>query len=55
VDAPSELVRGQLHWAITHGMAARVRLLVTHGADLTSPFDDGSAVAELAATTGHLT
>jgi ankyrin repeat protein len=53
VDAPSELVRGQLHWAITHGMAARVRLLVTHGADLTSPFDDGSTVAELAATTGH--
>lgn len=53
MDAPSELVRGQLHWAITHGMAARVRLLVTHGADLTSPFDDGSAVAELAATTGH--
>ncbi len=37
VDSPAELVRGQLAWAITHGLAGRVRLLVSHGADVTGP------------------
>ena len=47
------MVRGELAWAITHGMTERVRLLVSHGADLTSPFEGGATVTSLAATTGH--
>ena len=47
------MVRGELAWAITHGLADRVRLLVTHGVDLTAPFDDGVTVTSAAATTGH--
>jgi len=48
-----QMVRGQLHWAITHGMTERVRLLVEHGVDIVSPFDDGITSAERAAITGH--
>jgi ankyrin repeat protein len=53
VDTPSELVRGQLAWAVTHGMTERVRLLLDHGVDATAPFDDGTTPAKMAATTGH--
>ena len=53
LDTPETMVRGQLRWAVTHGMAKRVRLLVEHGADIASPFEDGSTPAERAATTGH--
>jgi ankyrin repeat protein len=53
LDTPEKMVRGQLGWAVTHGMAERVRLLVEHGADIASPFEDGSTPAERAATTGH--
>ena len=52
-DTPAEMLRGQLAWAITHGMTERVRLLVSHGADVTSPFDDGATTTSMAATTGH--
>jgi ankyrin repeat protein len=52
-DTPAEMVRGQLAWAITHGMTERVRLLVSHGADVASPFDDGGTTTSMAATTGH--
>jgi ankyrin repeat protein len=52
VDTPAELVRGQLRWAITHGLTERVRLLVAHGVDLTTPFGT-TTPAELAAVTGH--
>ncbi len=51
--APAAMVRGELAWAITHGLADRVRLLVGHGVDLTAPFDDGVTVTSMAATTGH--
>jgi ankyrin repeat protein len=50
---PTQLVRSQLAWAVTHGMTARVRLLAAHGADLVTPFDDGTTVAARALTTGH--
>jgi Ankyrin repeats (many copies) len=50
---PDEEIRGQLGWAIAHGMAGRVRLLAEHGADITTPGDDGVSPAEFAATTGH--
>lgn len=53
LDPPAELVRGQLAWAITHGMADRVRLLVDHGTDVATPFDDGVTPVRMAATTGH--
>lgn len=53
LPTPSELVRQQLHWAITHGMADRVRRLVAHGVDVTTPFPDGRTPARLAAVTGH--
>jgi ankyrin repeat protein len=53
LDTPEQLVRGQLDWAITHGMTERVRLLAGYGADLVAPFADGVTPAERAAATGH--
>jgi ankyrin repeat protein len=53
LDTPAEMVRGELAWAITHGLAERVRLLVSHGADLATPFEGGATVTSMAATTGH--
>ena len=53
LNSPGEMIRGELAWAITHGMTERVRLLVSHGTDLTSPFEDGATVTSMAATTGH--
>jgi hypothetical protein len=47
------MVRVQLAWAITHGMTERVHLLVSHGADVASPFDDGATTTSMAATTWH--
>jgi ankyrin repeat protein len=55
LDAPAQMMRGQLAWAVTHGMTARVRLLVERGhVDLAAPFDRGTTVTAVAATTGHL-
>jgi hypothetical protein len=54
LPSPAELVRGQLAWAITHGFTERVHLLVDHGADVVTPFDDGATTTSTAATTGHL-
>jgi ankyrin repeat protein len=55
LDSPDEMVRGQLAWAITHGMTERVRLLVSHGADVATPFTEGegATTTSMAATTGH--
>jgi ankyrin repeat protein len=54
LDTPAAMVRGELAWAITRGMADRVRLLVSHGVvDVTAPFDDAVTVTSMAATTGH--
>lgn len=52
LDSPAEMIRGQLTWAITHGMTERVRLLVSRGADVTAPLD-GVTATSMAATTGH--
>ncbi|HLK76993.1 MAG TPA: ankyrin repeat domain-containing protein [Streptosporangiaceae bacterium] len=52
-DTPAEMLRGQLAWAITHGLTERVRLLVSHGVDLTAPFERGATATSMAATTGH--
>jgi ankyrin repeat protein len=53
LDDPAKMVRGELAWAITHGMTERVRLLAEHGVDVAAPFDDGTTPAAVAATTGH--
>jgi ankyrin repeat protein len=39
LDAPAELIRQQLWWAIVHDQRDRVRLLVGHGADVRTPFE----------------
>ena len=53
LDTPAEMLRGELAWAITHGLTERVRLLVSHGVDVTSPFAGGATATSVAATTGH--
>jgi ankyrin repeat protein len=54
LDTPAEMLRGQLSWAITHGMADRVRLLAERGGvDLAAPLERGVTVTAMAATTGH--
>jgi ankyrin repeat protein len=53
LDRPAQLVRAQLAWAITHGLDARVRLIVAHGIDLSVPVRGRASAAGLAVTTGH--
>jgi ankyrin repeat protein len=53
LEPPATMLRRELAWAITHGMAERVRLLAEHGVDLLSPYDDGTTTTAMAATTGH--
>jgi Ankyrin repeats (many copies) len=53
VDEPAQLVRGQLEWAVVHDMAARVELLVDHGADVNASFADGRTPSEAAASNGN--
>jgi ankyrin repeat protein len=53
LDTPAEMVRGELAWAITHGLTERVRLLVSQGVDVASPFGGGATTTSMAATTGH--
>ena len=50
--APPEMLRGELAWAVTHGLADRVRLLVYTGLTWRR-VDDGVSVASMVATTGH--
>jgi hypothetical protein len=53
VDPPAELVRGQLSWAVVHGQAERVALLLAHGVDPAAPFPDGRSPAATAAVNGN--
>ena len=53
LSTPASMLRGQLAWAITHGMTDRVRLLAEHGVDVAAPFEDGDTPAAVARTTGH--
>jgi ankyrin repeat protein len=53
LDSPQQMVRSDLRWAITHGMADRVALFVSRGVDIVSPFGDGITPATRAAVTGH--
>ena len=51
LDDP-ELLRYQLRWAVTHGTDERIRLLLDHGVDVTTPFDDGRSPAAVALVNG---
>jgi len=53
LESPVEMVRGQLRWAVTHGMVERTQLLIDHGVDYREPFADGSAPSAAAALSGH--
>jgi Ankyrin repeats (many copies) len=54
LDSPVAMVRGELAWAITHGLTERVELLISRGVvDLTAPLANGATAASMAATTGH--
>ena len=53
LDSPVEMVRGQLRWAVTHGMAERTQLLIDHGVDIVSAFGDGQTPSTAAALSGH--
>jgi ankyrin repeat protein len=59
LDTPAVMVRGQLAWAITHGMTERLRLLVARtGIDVAASSGLGEPPGQvtwtaLAATTGH--
>jgi hypothetical protein len=63
VGTPAGLLRAQLSWAVTHGMAGRVQLLIDHGVDVRRPYDAptfgvpahrvGRTPVELALLAGH--
>jgi ankyrin repeat protein len=53
VDTPTEMLRGQLSWAIEHGFTERVQLLIDHGTDLATPFRSGRTPVEAADASGH--
>ena len=58
LESPTEMLRSQLAWAITHDQRRRVALLAAHGVDITSPFTEqrsprrGTPV-EVALINGH--
>jgi hypothetical protein len=41
LSTPAQVLRSVLRWAVEHHQPARVRLLVEHGVDFRSPFEDG--------------
>jgi ankyrin repeat protein len=53
LESPVEMVRGQLRWALRHGMRERVALLVANGVDISTPFADGQTPVETAQVSGY--
>ncbi len=53
LESPVEMVRGQLRWALRHGMGERVALLVANGVDISMPFADGQTPVETAQVSGY--
>jgi ankyrin repeat protein len=53
LDSPTELVQGQLEWAVVHDMTERVELLVDHGADIHARLGNGRTPCETAALNGN--
>src|SRR5204863_3936088 len=55
MESPAEMVRGQLRWAVTHGMEDRTQLLIDEGVDFVTAFDDGQTPCTAAALSGQST
>ena len=53
VQSPSQLVRGQLKWAVTHGQRARVQLLLANDVDCLTPYPDQRTACGIALVNGH--
>ena len=58
LQTPTEMVRGQLAWAVSHNMLDRVELFASHGVDMRSPLAEGGSTRgrtpiELAAMNGQ--
>ncbi|MGH9105801.1 MAG: ankyrin repeat domain-containing protein [Acidimicrobiales bacterium] len=51
--SPEGMLGDSLHWAISHGLAERVTLLLDHGVQASRPFPDGNLPTVLAAIRGH--
>jgi ankyrin repeat protein len=51
--SPRDMLRDQLDWALAHDQLPRVRLLVEHGIDITTPDGDGHTPVEVAALCGN--
>ena len=54
LETPTQMLRGQLRWAVSHGMVERTRLLLDRGVDPSGPFHDGQSPSTAAALSGHL-
>jgi ankyrin repeat protein len=54
VETPAEMLARQLGWAIDHGFADRLELLILHGVNLTTALPDGRTPAEHAIAGGRL-
>jgi ankyrin repeat protein len=55
LESPREMLHNQLRWAIEHGFTDRVRLLLRHNVDLTSPYQNGKTPLDLAILEGDET
>lgn len=51
---PEPTLRFQFRWACEHGHLDRVRLLIEHGVDVTTPFPSGKTPWEAATAAGYL-
>jgi ankyrin repeat protein len=52
LESPAEMLHNQLRWAIQHGFADRVRLLLQYDVDVTSPYENGKTPLDLAILEG---
>jgi ankyrin repeat protein len=53
LDSPVKMVRGQLQWAVTHGMVERTQLLIDHGVEFVTAFGNGQTPTTAAALSGN--
>jgi hypothetical protein len=53
-ETVQQMMARQMQWAIDHGFDRRVRLMIGHGVDVTSPLPDGRTPAEHAIAAGRL-
>jgi ankyrin repeat protein len=54
METPAEMLARQLGWAIDHGFANRLGLLIRHGVNVTTALPDGTTPAEHAIAAGRL-